>query len=107
MTSAQIRRSPAGKAGLRVRTHNNSVSNHITDTSTQAQRIRLLDVLRHRSITTIDARRDLNVMHPAMRVRELRDLGHNIVTRLVDLPDDQGRLHHRVALYSLISGGAK
>jgi hypothetical protein len=105
--SAPQTRLGAASTAPRDRTNNNSASNHITDTSTHAQRIRMLDVLRHQSITTIDARRDLNVMHPAMRVRELRELGHNIVTRLVDLADDQGRLHHRVALYSLISGGAK
>ncbi|NYE27315.1 hypothetical protein HDE78_000240 [Rhodanobacter sp. K2T2] len=106
MSAPQIRRSPAGKAGLRDRNQNNSVSDHITDTSTAGQRHRLLATLRHQSITTIDARRDLNVMHPAMRVRELRERGHNIVTRLIDIHDDQGRPHSRVAMYSLISGAA-
>lgn len=107
MSAPQIQRSPAGKAELRDRTDNNFVYDHITDTSTEAQRHRLLAALRHQSITMIDARRELNVMHPAMRVRELRGLGHNVITRLVNIPDDQGRLHQRVALYSLISGGAK
>lgn len=73
----------------------------IQDASIAAQRMRLLEHLRHDSITTIQARRDLNIMMPAARVKELRGAGHNIVTRLIGLRDDQGRLHHRVALYSL------
>jgi len=39
-------------------------------------------------------------------VKELRERGCNIVTRRIDLPDDLGRLHHRVAMYSL-AGDAK
>lgn len=73
----------------------------IQDTSIAAQRIRLLAHLRQDSITTIQARRDLNSMMPAARVKELREAGHNIVTRLIGLRDDQGRLHQRVAHYSL------
>lgn len=91
------RRGGKGKAGNTFAIH---------DTSTGAQRMRLLMHLRHNSITTIQARRDLNILMPAARVKELRERGCNIVTRLIDLPDDQGRLHHRVEIYSL-AGGAK
>lgn len=73
----------------------------ITDTSVASQRMRLLAHLRHDSITTIEARRDLNVLHPAMRIKELREDGHNVVTRLMEVRDDYGRKHSRVALYSL------
>ena len=91
------RRGGKGNAG-------NTFSVH--DTSTGAQRMRLLAHLRHASITTIQARRDLNILMPAARVKELRERGCNIVTRRIDLPDDLGRLHHRVAMYSL-AGDAK
>jgi len=101
------RRSPAGKAELRDRTDNISVSKHITNTGAEAQRQRLLTELQHRAINTIDARRDLNILMLAARVKELRQRGHDVVTRLMDIHDDQGRPHSRVALYSLISGGAK
>jgi hypothetical protein len=74
-----------------------------TDTSTAAQRLRLLAHLRHEAIDTIAARRDLNVMMPAARVKELRWAGHNIQTRLVDRFDDQGRKHLRVAFYTLLA----
>lgn len=89
------RRGGKGKAGKTSTMH---------DTSVNAQRIRLLTHLRRDSITTIQARRDLNILMPAARVKELRERGCNIVTRLIDLPDDQGRLHHRVAIYSLAGG---
>jgi len=78
----------------------------ITDTTAASQRMRLLAHLRHDSITTIEARCDLNVLHPAMRIKELREDGHNVVTRLMDVRDDYGRKHSRVALYSL-AGGAQ
>ena len=99
MSTPQRRRSPR-EAGNEVclggRPHS------ITDTSTAAQRLRLLAHLRHEAIDTITARRDLNVMMPAARVKELRWAGHNIQTRLVDRFDDQGRKHPRVAIYTLM-----
>jgi len=108
MSGPQIRRSQAVAVDwLRDRTHRSSVSEHITNTSAEAQRNRLLAYLKRNSITTIDARSLLNIMMPAARCFELRKLGHNIVSRPVDIHDDQGRLHRRVAHYSLISGGAK
>ncbi|EIL96725.1 hypothetical protein UUA_17140 [Rhodanobacter thiooxydans LCS2] len=62
----------------------------------------MLAHLRHEAIDTITARRDLNIMMPAARVKELREGGHNIQTMRVDRYDDQGRKHSRVAVYSLI-----
>ncbi|WP_426271333.1 helix-turn-helix domain-containing protein [Dyella kyungheensis] len=72
-----------------------------------AQRQQILSCLRRGSIDTLAARRELGVLMPATRVKELREAGHNIVTRLVDLPDDQGRTHRRIAMYTLIAGSAK
>ena len=76
----------------------------ITDTSAAAQRIRLLAHLRGGSFTTIDARRDLDVLHPAMRVKELRQSGHNVVRRVIGVHEDYGRKYSHVALYSLAWG---
>ena len=45
------------------------------DSSGHAQRKRLLDHMhQHGFITTITARSDLDVMHPAARIQELRDI---------------------------------
>jgi len=108
MSGPQIRRSQAVSAArLRDRTNKTSATDYITNTSADAQRNRLLAYLKHGSITTIDARRSLNVFQPAARVFELRHRGYNIVTHLMDSHDDLGRPHIRVALYSLIAGGAK
>jgi hypothetical protein len=76
------------------------------DTSTAAQRIRLLAHLQHDAIDTITARSLLNIMHPAMRVKELRAKGYSVQTLRFDRHDDQGRIHRRVAVYSLIGGAA-
>ncbi|WP_345776971.1 helix-turn-helix domain-containing protein [Xanthomonas euvesicatoria] len=38
---------------------------------------------------------------PGVRVFELRQEGHPIVTRLIRLLDDQGRPHSRVAQYAM------
>lgn len=103
MSRPQIRQRPAA-TGRQSKTKNLSCLN---DTTASAQRHRLLARLKHRAIDTITARRDLNVMHPAMRVKELRDEGHNIVTVRVGRYDDQGRAHHNVALYTLVPGGAR
>jgi hypothetical protein len=77
-----------------------------SSTSTAAQRIRLLAHLRHEAIDTITARRELNIMHPAMRVKELRAKGYSVKTLRVDRHDDQGRIHRGVAVYTLIGGAA-
>ncbi|WP_281851283.1 helix-turn-helix domain-containing protein [Dyella sp. GSA-30] len=69
--------------------------------STSAQRQRLLNRLQQEPIDTISARRDLNIMMPAARIRELRDEGHYIKTSLISCCDDRGRRHQKIALYSL------
>lgn len=104
MSHPQKRRSPHG-AGNEVCLGGQPQS--ITDTSTAAQRQRLLTHLRHDSIDTIAARGRLNIMMPAARVKELREAGHHIVTVRVGRYDDQGRAHHNVALYTLAPGGVK
>ncbi|MDO8341315.1 MAG: helix-turn-helix domain-containing protein [Candidatus Woesebacteria bacterium] len=66
--------------------------------ATHARRIR--DALRLGPLSTFEARRYLDVPHPAGRVQELRDAGNEIDTlRLVER-SEVGR-PHRIALYVL------
>ncbi len=75
----------------------------VHDTSTAAQRDRLLAWLKQCAVDTITARRDLNILAPAARVRELRLSGYPIKTQRITLTDDQGRTHLGIALYLLSS----
>lgn len=69
-------------------------------TSSEAQRARLLEAFKAgRSLTTLDCRGELNVMHPAGRVKELRTDGHDIRTTMKRDDDADGR-PHCVGLYS-------
>lgn len=70
-----------------------------------AQRVRLLQYLQEKgSITTLQARQLLAVMHPAGRVRDLRKAGYVIQTyRSFDT--DSAGVRHRQGLYVLQVGG--
>jgi hypothetical protein len=53
----------------------------LRSTKASSQRQRILDHLRnHGPLTTLAARRELDVMHPAARVQELRARGYRIIT---------------------------
>lgn len=70
--------------------------------STEAQRARLLAALRRGPVTTIEARRDLDILMPAARVFELRHReGYDIALYWVQEETQAGRLH-RVARYALM-----
>jgi len=72
-------------------------------TSAETQRNTILKILRENSsMTTLDARAH-GIMHPAMRVCELRKHGHNIVTNWVYQADDAG-ISHRVGIYTMDGG---
>lgn len=73
--------------------------------SSEAQRARLLAHLKQfGSATTIELRRDLDVMMPAARVHELRHkFGYNITMARVYQPTDSGKMH-RVARYFIHVG---
>lgn len=81
--------------------YQNTQSNN-TDNSSEVQRARLLAHLKQfGSATTIELRRDLDVMMPAARVHELRHrYGHNITMARVYQQTDCGKMH-RVARYFL------
>jgi hypothetical protein len=66
------------------------------------QRQRLLATLRERPMSTIQIRKELDILHPGARVQELRDQGHRIITHPQDKPTECGVLHRRVAVYVLM-----
>ena len=70
---------------------------------TSAQRCRLLAALRQGPVTTLEARRELDILMPATRVFELRHKGYNIVTTWVFKRTDAG-VEHKVARYALLLG---
>lgn len=78
-------------------------TSRVNNTSTEAQRARLLAWLKQGPIDTITARRDLNILAPAARIIELRFAGYPINTQRITLTDDQGRTHNGIALYFLSS----
>ena len=69
--------------------------------SLEAQRTRLLDWLRQRSISTLEARRHLDILMPAARVFELRERGFSISTQRVRECTAAGK-PHSVARYVLM-----
>lgn len=74
---------------------------YYADLSAAAQRARLLDALRCGPVTTLEARRNLDVLHPAMRVCELRKEGYRIETVRVQQETEGGKAHS-VARYILL-----
>jgi hypothetical protein len=66
-----------------------------------AQRRRALDMLRSGGKTTLELRRDGDILAPAARIKELRVKGYDILTQRVNRPTDSGKLHN-VALYILM-----
>ncbi len=70
--------------------------------SSRAQRVRMLDALQGGPVNTFNARKRLDIPHPAARVMELRKTGHPIVTHWCDAPSESGVKHH-VAEYVLLS----
>lgn len=61
---------------------------------------RILDALRLSPLSTFEARRYLDVPHPAGRVQELREAGHEIDTVRISELGEVGR-PHCIALYLL------
>jgi len=68
------------------------------DNSASAQQSRLLAALIKGPVSTLDARKYHDILHPAARVMELRACGHLIDTVPTDDFTSEGK-PHRVALY--------
>jgi hypothetical protein len=76
------------------------MDNH--DYATTEQQKRVLHALREGPQSTFDLRSRYNVMMPAARIKELRDMGYQIDTIRQTRVDDYGRKHPAVALYVLV-----
>lgn len=72
------------------------------DLSACAQRRRFLDALRCASVSTLEVRPSLEILHPAMRVRELRLEGYDILTIRVSADTCFG-VKYSVACYVLFA----
>lgn len=70
-------------------------------TSTEAQRAKLLALLRIKPRTTIELR-EHGIMMPATRVFELKKLGNVITSQLITQFDHNGFLHPKTARYHLL-----
>ena len=66
-----------------------------------AQRIRAIELLRAGPKSTLQLRRDGDILAPAARILELKRRGFDILTNWVHQTTDCGKLH-RVALYVLM-----
>lgn len=76
---------------------------HVNNTTTRAQRERLLQFLiDNGSVNTMFARDRLNIMAPAARIKELREQDHKIQTDRIVINDRDGRRHDKVARYVLL-----
>lgn len=76
----------------------------ITEGGKLRQANQVLAWLQHNgSLTSLEAREMLGILHPAGRVLELRKRGWHIETQSVGGWDAQGRPHKRNALYVLKS----
>jgi hypothetical protein len=82
--------------------HNSTALPRISQSSAM-QRLSLIQWLKdHQQITTLQARNELGIMHPAGRVQELRDSGCTIETYWQWAPDATGK-QRKQALYVLMS----
>lgn len=98
-------KTPAG--GDHAGADENNGENSLHPNDARAQRARILKWLQGgRALSTLDAREHLDVLHPAMRVLELRAKGHNITTQWQRQETVSGR-RHRVALYVLRPGAGQ
>jgi hypothetical protein len=72
------------------------------DNTAASQRARILEWLRNVGpLSTQQARTELDIMHPGMRVCELRKAGHPVYTRWTTEETQPGR-KHRMAKYVLL-----
>ena len=72
-----------------------------TSNDAAAQRLRALDLLRDGPKSTLQLRRDGDILAPAARILELKRRGFEILTHWVQQATDCGKVH-RVALYVLM-----
>lgn len=92
--------SPEKKAALEA------IRAQFTGTDGGTQRAVLLKALETvPSVSTHEARRDLDIYHPPSRIKELRNEGYQIETYRQLVTTEAG-VDHSVGVYVLIKGGA-
>ena len=72
----------------------------IHDRSRARQVQTMLASLKNGPVSTVQAREELGISHPAGRVLDLRAAGHKVITYITREIDAQG-FNHRSALYVL------
>lgn len=83
-----------------------SLCSKFIGTATETQRALMREALETLpTVSTVEARRDLDILHPAGRIMELRRSGVEIVTTWIDEVTSAG-VRHRIGLYSLRRGVA-
>ncbi len=102
---------PKRKAAVRVQTiaatsqikrkHFTMLLNRHAGNDVSIQHTRLYLALKFAPVTTVEARKYLDVIAPAPRIKEMRESGINIKTLLVNVETDAGIIHHRVGMYVL------
>lgn len=75
------------------------------DNSLHAQRRRLHEALRCGPVSTIQARRDLDIMMPGTRIFELRHRLGLTIEKVWSIEETEAGNSHRVARYVLVIGG--
>ncbi|TDP74132.1 helix-turn-helix domain-containing protein [Roseateles toxinivorans] len=78
-----------------------SLRDQFTGLDAATQKTRLLAALQLFPVTTFEASRFLDVYHPAGRIRDLRDDGHEILTLWTDTTTEAG-VTHRIGRYVLV-----
>jgi hypothetical protein len=74
--------------------------------TTEAQRQRLLERLKQSPLDTLTARKELDIMHPGGRVKELRWRGYNIQTVYIQRVNEDSGEVHRIGRYVLMTDAA-
>jgi hypothetical protein len=73
-------------------------------TDSKSQCARFLAYLLTSPCTTIQARKELDIMNPSARVQELKAAGYDIISTPTTCDSGKAK-HSRVARYVLLSGG--
>lgn len=89
----QIKNHPVGQLG------NSKITKQLYSNSSPSQRARLVKYFETcPRLSTLQARKELGILHPCGRIMELRRSGHKIDTHWIKEADSNGVLH-RVGLY--------
>ncbi|CAJ0867833.1 hypothetical protein R20233_01448 [Ralstonia sp. LMG 32965] len=88
------------KAAPKVEAAKSQKQTQSSPNSNAAQRDRILTALRKGPLTTLQARSELDTLHPAARVQELRADGH-LITTVWTWDFGASGFPHRVARYVL------